>query len=230
MQLPAQRERIGVAGVPLRPHGPRSAAKAHLAEQADGSDRTDEQAAEIEATDVLYRRPTRLDERAVGRHVARLEQHVADRAVTQPTDTAVAHRQHPANRGAFRVGQRHELTVDSQCIVDLAHRRSCAAAHGHLRGFVVDDPCRGAHGACLRVDRAADVPLCATTDNRHRPVGADRLDERAQIHAPSGTRCRSPHREPAGSTFVGFDTPSGSNTSRRRAWASRSAVENSSGM
>ena len=52
----------------------------------------------------------------------------------------------------------------------------------------------------------------------------------AQIHAPSGTRWRSPQRDPAGRTLVGLATPSGSKAWRRRACASRSASPKISGM
>ena len=47
---------------------------------------------------------------------------------------------------------------------------------------------------------------------------------------PSGTRCISPQRLPLGSTFCGLARPAGSNASRNRAWASRSAGLNTSGI
>ncbi len=57
--------------------------------------------------------------------------------------------------------------------------------------------------------RAADVPLRAASRDGDGPVSADFLRERRQIdrrfgdhtQAPAGMLCRSPQREPAGSTF-----------------------------
>ena len=54
--------------------------------------RADEQAAEVEAADVLHRRAAGLHHLAGGRHVARLEQRVAHRAVAEAADARCARR------------------------------------------------------------------------------------------------------------------------------------------
>ena len=175
--------------------------------------------------------PARLDERALGRHVARLEQHVADRAVAQAAHAALAHGEHarrpwpPRRRAAPPAGRARPAPRRPRrpsCPRRTARSSPPARTRRSLRGPAP----RALPGAT-----APPTSHCVRPPtDRHRPLGADLVGERGQIHAPSGTRWRSPHREPAGSTFVGFDTPSGSNTSRRRACASRSSAENSSGM
>ena len=119
-----------------------------------------------------------------------------------------------------------ELTVLGQRGVEVGDPRASAHPHRQLRRLVLHDADWGADLARPGIRSAADVPLRAPTDNRHRTRvdAADLRGEGVQIHAPSGTDCRSPQRDPDGSTFVGLATPSGSNASRRRACASTSAV------
>ena len=56
------------------------------------------------------------------------------------------------------------------------------------------------------------------------PLRTDFIGERRQIHAPSGTCCRSAHDAAVGSTLFGLARPVVSNERRRRACASRSTA------
>ena len=102
MQPVQQVEGLGGAGEPPRDRGPRPAPQHHLAQKAQRAQRPDEQPAQVEAADVLHRGTATLDQPSVGRDIARLQQHVAQGALSQPPDPAVPYGQHPADGRAVR--------------------------------------------------------------------------------------------------------------------------------
>ena len=176
----------------------------------------DQQPAQIEPADVLHRRPAGLHDLAAVGDVAGLQQHVANGPVAQSADAAAPDRQRTADRAAGRQGD--ALPDLGQRSIDVVDRRACAAAHGHLVGLDPLDARRRSH----RANPGHRTAACAEPGDRHRIGCADFIGERRQIHAPSGTCCRSAHDAAVGSTLLGLARPVVSNERRRRAWASRS--------
>ena len=131
------------------------------------------------------------------------------------------------------VGQRDELAVLGQRGVELGHRRAGAAADRHLLGLDPDDAGRRLHLAGAARSTAPPTSHCVRPPTHgDRAVAADLLGEpSAQIHAPSGhvLQVAAPGAGRA-APCAGLATPSGSNAPRSRAWASRSASLNISGM
>ena len=170
------------------------------------------------------------------------EQGVAHRAVAEPADAAAPDGQarrrpsRPPSRAARRTARARASAASSS-----ATRRARAAAHGHLLGR---DPRRCRRAPAPRrasgSARTADVPLRAPADDRDR-AGRSRPARRT----PRGRSRSRSHSDPCslGDAAAGRRTeirraaPSagwrrrrGRTPSRRRACASRSSGQNSSGM
>src|SRR5262249_33533773 len=207
--------------------------------QAGGPQGAHQQARQVEAGDVLDRRPAALHEAAVGGHEPDLEHAVAQWAVAQAPvpgqpggeDAADGRVRRAGGEGAF-------LSRPAPSRGQLGHGRAGAGGDSQLGRIASQDARGGAHlDAPGR--RVADLPLGAGTDGHDGVRSVDRLAQlvelvesgrRRHTHAPSGTRCVSPHRLPRGRIFCGLALPTGSNASRSRACTSRSSLVNTSGI
>ena len=129
----------------------------------------------------------------------------------------------PPSRAARRTGRARRARRR-------ARRRSCPRRTRTVisAGRDSSDPGRAPRPRGRRVDRAADVPLRAPADDATTgPASAPtslgerraRSDPRARRDAAGGRRTATRRAAPS----AGCATPSGSNASRRRAWASRSS-------
>jgi hypothetical protein len=181
---PIQRAQQGVGtggrGEPLLVRGDRAGPQDHVAEEAEGAPRPDEQAAQVEPTHVLDRGPAGLHDLAGGADVPRLQHGVAHRPVAEPAHAAAPDGERTADgtrsagwppsgrprrarrRAPPRGCPRHTRTVISSA-------RTTRSRRGHHGTHPVDRPAAGGE-----------------TGDRHRTVAADLLGELGQIHAPSG--------------------------------------------
>ena len=215
VQHPVGLERIdrrtgGGRGEPLDPGGPGPRPQDDVADEAERSERADEQAAQVVAADVLHGGSAGLHHLAVGQHDAGLEQRVANGPRAEAAHAAAPDGQDAPDRRAWPVRQGDALPVLGQSGVELGHRRGPAAPHRHLLRLDPLDARRCLHLPGARAGWTADVPLGPAADAGDRPLDPHLIGEGRQIHAPSGTCCRSAQRLPAGRTLCGLATPSGS--------------------
>ena len=172
-QATTHRERVGVGDEPLRGGGHRLAAQRDLHQHADRAERSDEQAREVEAADVLHRRTSALHDAAVDGDEPHLEHAVAQRSVAEAAVARQAGGQEPADGGVGVAGiERALLALRRQHRGELAARGAGPHGDGEVGGVVGDDPGRCAH------ERDVVARRCGSAD------------------APSGCGCR-PARRPA---------------------------------
>ena len=195
VQRAPRREGIGRGREPLRGRRSRLAAQRDLHEHADGAERSDQQAGQVEPAHVLHRGPAGLHDAAVGGHEAHLEHAVAERSETEPSMTRQSRwrARPPMVAAGSRGSSAHSCPAAPRTSASSAHGRARADGHREVGGVVDDHAvgCGDLDRVGVRRERAPDLPVRAAPhrDDRRRARG-DRA-RRGRRARPSTLRCIS---------------------------------------
>ena len=181
-------------------------AQGDLHDHADGAERADEEAREVEAADVLDRGAAALHEAAVGGDEAHLEHAVAQRSVPQPAVPGEPGGEHPADGG------RRIARVERALLAVLRRAPRRARSHGgagadgdgEVGRVVGDDTARGARTSSRVGHRRAHRPpsACRAPTGHDGGRARDRGAQLVERRRPASIRSTRP-RAPAGARRTG---------------------------